>query len=177
MKKPHFVFEKTNRKCTSKDCNGDIEQQFSQKHKGKIVSDGFFCSKCNVAYGGKKFIKTEPTDQTVFEFSLYKAKLKIKILPEHLPPRTEYRVIPNAKERKLRVGFTTINVTPTKSVPVELTVPDELKKLSVGSTVYVHIPEIKNEPYRRTERQFVTIQLTKAIDAETYEVRANCLQY
>ncbi len=179
MKSIPSVLRITNKLCH---CGGKIAESFSQKIKTNtrvvvggppkqpyVTSDGYTCLSCGLRYGEPMFINTEPTEQVRFELSLSVGTVACLITSKDIKPK-EVSVL--GKEIKIKVGntFITGNTLVSKKEPSK--VPQALKKMTVGKTVYI----VPNEDYRRDiHNPYYRIQLTKKLHAEQFLVKRSCI--
>jgi hypothetical protein len=188
MAKIEQITRNTGKKC---DCakKGKIVETFKKvygKSNGilgsghftpsKVVSVSIACEECKRTYAFPSLLDTHPDIQGElnFELSLGVGIVKKLITLEDLPMIAYY------KQRKMKPyvfhdGSTAPQHSLTPAVKKPKRVPKELKKLSIGTTVYF-TPKSSEEIYHNPHNRFATIQLTKEQRAKTFEVHYHCFE-
>ncbi len=172
---------KTERSCS---CGGDIVEHFQKKYEASngiigpgshrssfVISTGFSCTLCGLQYAEPVFQKTTPNEQILFELTLSEAVITKKITPHDLPKKTkEIR----GKETELQIGSLKIHSRLIKKIFLKTKIPEELKKISPGTKVFVISSQNEKKIYN--PENFILIQLDKIKGSRIYKISSDCIK-
>jgi hypothetical protein len=180
------VLRPTGKQCSCRD-NGTVVEIFTKKY-GKsngvmgpghytpsfIESIGFGCNKCGLTYGLPVFRNLDlESNQDIkreieFELSLSTVTLVRRIMLKDLP------LVQTVKKGSLSIGNSRTKIIPLgKATTKPKSIPPELKKLPVGTTVYC---PPKSDSLWLTPKEFFRVQLSVERNAQVFEVHRSCFE-